>query len=113
MIVKAKDGKILPHTGGSYGKVLVYGGKLMLTEYNFEKGSEVGVHSHPHEQISYIVKGKLIFTKGDKEIEVKAGDSLYFAPNEKHGARALEESKVVDTFTPQREDFLEKLGISK
>ncbi len=115
MIVKNGEGKALPphEKDGkkAWGEVLAYGGKLMFTTYNFEKGSSVPMHTHPHEQLTYVVRGKLRFKKKDKEIVVEEGDSLYFAPNEPHGVlEALEDSKVVDAFTPLREDFLEKIG---
>ena len=115
MIVRKNEGKPLPphEKDGkkAWGNVLAYGGSLMFTEYNFEKGSAVPIHTHPHEQLTFVVKGKLLFKKGDQELTVEEGDSMYFAPNEPHGVlEALEDSKVVDAFTPQREDFLEKIG---
>jgi len=116
MIVKNGEGKKLPphekNGKKAYGEILAYGGEIMFTTFNFEKGSAVPLHTHPHEQLTYIVKGKLKFQKKDKEIIVSEGDSIYFAPNEPHGViEALEESKVLDAFHPQREDFLEKLGL--
>ncbi len=115
MIVKNGEGKPLPpheeNGKKAWGEVLAYGGKLMSITYNFEKGSSVPVHTHPHEQLTYVVKGRLLFKKGEEEIVVEEGDSMYFAPNEPHGVlEALEDAKVIDVFTPQREDFLEKIG---
>ncbi|HID15974.1 MAG TPA: cupin domain-containing protein [Candidatus Atribacteria bacterium] len=115
MIVKKGGGKSLPphEKDGkkAWGNVLAYGGNLMFTEFNFEKGSGVPVHTHPHEQLTMVIKGKLLFKKGDKEFIAEEGDSMYFAPNEVHGVlQALEDSKVIDAFTPQREDFLKKIG---
>ncbi len=116
MIVKKGEGKPLPphEKDGkkAWGEMLAYGGGLMFTTFNFEKGSTVPLHSHPHEQLTYVVKGKVLFKKGDKEIVLEEGDSLYCAPNEPHGVlEALEESKLIDAFHPVREDFLEKVGV--
>ncbi len=115
MIVRKGEGKILPshEKDGkkAWGSVLVYGKNLMFTTFNFEKGSTVPVHSHPHEQLTYIVKGKVLFKRGDEEFVLEEGDSIYCAPNEPHGVlEALEESQLLDAFSPVREDFLEKIG---
>lgn len=89
-------------------KVLGRGGSLMMVEVNFEKGRALPKHSHHHEQVSYIVQGSFEFDLDGEKRTVKAGDSVYMAPNVEHGVLALEEdSKVVDVFSPQRDDFLE------
>lgn len=36
----------------------------------------------------------------------KAGDSLHFAKNMAHGCKCIKKGKLLDTFTPKREDFL-------
>ena len=85
---------------------------LMLTVIDLrERGSKVPVHAHPHEQISYIVEGKVRFTVGEGEsqmvVEVGPGDVVVAPPNTPHGAEVLSESaRVIDAFHPIREDFL-------
>ncbi len=88
-------------------KILGTGGTMMMVEVTFKKGSVGTVHTHPHEQVSYISKGSFEFNlDGDKQV-IKTGDSVYIPPNIPHGVTALEEdSIIVDVFTPQREDFL-------
>lgn len=93
-------------------KVLGRGGILMMVEVTFKKGAEGALHSHLHEQVSYISNGSFEFNlNGNKQI-IKKGDSIYIPSNVPHGTLALEEdSIIVDIFTPQREDFLnEELG---
>ncbi len=93
--------------GGVSRKILTYGGKLMMVEVTMAKGGRGEVHTHPHEQISYIANGSFEFTVGDEKKTVHRGDSLYVAPNVPHGTLSLEDgSVVVDIFTPIREDFL-------
>ena len=93
--------------GGVSRKILSWGGKLMMVEVTMQKGGRGEVHTHPHEQISYIAAGSFEFTVGDEKQIVHAGDSLYVAPNLPHGTLSLEDgSVVVDIFTPIREDFL-------
>lgn len=93
--------------GGVTRKILSYGGKLMMVEVTMPKGGRGEVHTHPHEQISYIAAGSFEFTVGGEKQVVRAGDSLYVAPGVPHGTLSLEDgSVVVDIFTPIREDFL-------
>ncbi len=87
-------------------KILASAGKLMTVEVTFKKGAIGALHSHPHEQISYIIKGKFEFEIGDKKHMLNAGDSYYVYPDVVHGIKALEDSVILDVFTPQRDDFL-------
>ena len=45
---------------------------------------------------------------GDDVKVLKRGDSAYIPSDIMHGVTAIESSKVLDIFTPQREDFLKK-----
>lgn len=95
--------------GDMVQKVLARGGKLMLAETAFpKKGAVLPDHSHDHEQVTYMVKGRLLFSVEGVRREIGPGDSVYIPANAVHGARVLEDGTVaVDAFTPQREDFLE------
>lgn len=93
---------------GVHRKILSYHDNLMVCEVTFEAGSIGALHSHPHEQCTYIVSGEFEFTIGDEKKIVRAGDSMYKEPNILHGAVCLKAGKLLDIFTPCREDFLEK-----
>ena len=95
--------KALP---GVKRKTLVYGQKTLLTEFFLEKGNSIPAHSHPHEQTGYLVKGKLRFTIGLQIIDAKPGDSWCIPSDEMHGAEVLEDSTVIEVFSPVREDYL-------
>lgn len=88
-------------------RILARGGKMMGVEAAFEKGAAGSVHTHPHEQISYILSGSFEYEESGMKYLLKAGDSYYVESEVPHGAVALEENSVIlDIFTPQREDFL-------
>ena len=106
MIVKNNSVKKENLGGGVSRKILARGGNLMMVEVCFEKGGIGAVHTHPHEQISYVHKGSFEFELGGKKEIVRAGDTIYVPSNIPHGVVALEESVIIDIFTPQREDFL-------
>lgn len=66
-------------------------------------------HSHPHEQISYVVSGEVNLFIKDKTIRLEPGDMFAVPPNVPHGIQLLsEKARLVDTFCPIREDFLKK-----
>lgn len=64
-------------------------------------------HSHPHEQISYVADGLLYVFIGDDKQMLEEGDMFLIPSNVPHCIQTLTERvKLVDTFTPVREDFL-------
>lgn len=92
-------------TPGVKRRIREDGEKLMLVEVVFEAGAAVPEHAHVHEQVSYIVSGRMMFTVSGKEMELKAGESLRLPSNVPHAARALEASTVLEAFSPPREDL--------
>ena len=87
-------------------KVMAYNDKLFLAEHQMSKGWVGTVHCHPHEQVVYVVRGHLKVTCQRKTFEVRAGDSFVVRGGVEHGASALEDSLVIDVFTPCREDYI-------
>ena len=87
-------------------KVMAYNDKLFLAEHQMSKGWIGTIHSHPHEQVVYVVRGRLKVTCQGKTFEVQAGDTFVVRGGVEHGASALEDSLVIDVFTPCREDYI-------
>jgi quercetin dioxygenase-like cupin family protein len=86
---------------------MVYGERLMVCRLRLAPRVVTAVHSHPHEQITMIERGRVRFTVDGAERLVAAGDVLHFPPNVPHGATMLDEEVVlIDVFSPIREDFL-------
>jgi len=106
MIVKAGAEGYREVVGGVRLKSLVHGERTHLTEVRFTKGAVVPEHQHPHEQTGYLVSGSLRFFSGDEAWVALPGDSWSLPGGHPHGAEALEESTVVEVFSPVREDYL-------
>lgn len=87
-------------------KVLSYNDALMMCEISFEKGARGMLHAHPHQQITYVQKGRLRFTIDGVDSVVAQGDSILIPPDALHGVEALEESVLVDVFSPMLADFV-------
>lgn len=87
-------------------KVIAHGGTIMSVEVSFEKGSVGAMHTHEHEQVCYVLEGEFKVTIDNEESILVKGDSYYARPNVPHGVLALEQGKLLDVFTPQRDEFL-------
>lgn len=106
MFVYKKDTVLDDLGNGVSRRILAHAGGMMAVEVNFSAGSVGPMHSHPHEQLTYVLSGRFSFTIDGETRDVSAGDTLYKKPNVVHGCVCLEAGTLLDTFTPQREDFL-------
>lgn len=88
-------------------KVFQPGQQLMMMEVHFEEGAEGYEHSHPHEQLTYCLKGEFEFTLDGEKTILREGETLNVPGGVKHGAKALKKGALLDTFTPLREDLIE------
>jgi quercetin dioxygenase-like cupin family protein len=90
---------------GMQRQVLAYNQNLMLVRHRFVKGWKGTSHSHPHEQLVYVVTGRIVFVGDGETIELRSGDSVIVKGNVEHQAAVLEDSEVLDVFAPCREDY--------
>lgn len=89
-------------------RVLAASPSLMLVEHRMEAGWVGTLHSHPHEQLVYVISGHLTVRCGaSAPFEVPAGGSFVVRGGVEHQAWANQPSHVLDTFTPAREDYAE------
>lgn len=105
-MIRSRETRWVTVGEGVTRKVLAYGGGMMAVEVRFEPGAVGAEHTHPHEQISYVLSGSFRLTLGDEASTIRAGDTYYCAPNLPHGVVALEGGVLLDVFSPIREDFL-------
>ncbi|NLM00366.1 MAG: cupin domain-containing protein [Treponema sp.] len=88
-------------------KILPHSENIMLVEVHFKKGGIGKPHTHEnYEQVSYVLEGSFECTIGEEIKIIKKGDGFIANKNVIHGLKALEDSIVLDTFTPIRKDFL-------
>lgn len=94
-------------TDGAERRVLSYGGGLMLVQFTFRAGVASLEHSHPHEQIGYVVSGEIdVIVEGAEPQRLTSGGSYYVPSNVRHYIKTFAPSVLVDAFTPVRSDFL-------
>ena len=83
------------------------GDRATLAFTTLGPGHTANPHSHPHEQIVYILSGSARFVVGDEETVLGAGDMLVVPPGVEHFAETLGEEPVVDlsVFGPRRDEY--------
>jgi quercetin dioxygenase-like cupin family protein len=89
-------------------KTLVYGEKTLTAKFMLKKDSTIPLHAHPHEQAGYLLKGHLRFSVGTEKWDAQPGDAWCFPGGVEHGVEIMEDSVVIEVFSPVREDYLPK-----
>jgi len=90
---------------------MIWGDRMMVCRLRIAPRTVTPLHSHPHEQITLVERGRVLFTVAGQERVTSAGDVLHFPPHCEHGATMLgEEVVLIDIFSPVREDFLPPTG---
>ncbi|NCC63084.1 MAG: cupin domain-containing protein [Spirochaetia bacterium] len=85
---------------------LSYDEDSMLCYFYLEKDSVLEMHTHIQSQNGFVVKGHIHFIKGDGEVlDLRAGDSYYFASMDPHGSKVIEDTELIECFAPSRDDY--------
>jgi quercetin dioxygenase-like cupin family protein len=93
----------------SITRQMIYGDRLMVCRLTLAANTVTPVHTHVHEQITLVERGRADFFVEGQRRTAKAGDVLLFPSGIQHGATMLDEEVVlIDIFSPPREDFLSK-----
>ena len=87
-------------------KLLCSDKDYMFVLMECKAGTAQPPHSHPHTQVTYIVKGSFAFTVDGETKVVNQGDTVLMPSGSLHGCECLEEGILCDVFTPMREDFI-------
>jgi quercetin dioxygenase-like cupin family protein len=90
---------------------LIHADHLMLVVVEFTNGPAGKAdpfHDHLQEQVSYVAEGELIlFIRGVGEKRLKQGDLFAIPSGIPHTIQTLTPVvRIIDAFTPLREDFL-------
>ena len=93
--------QLAPGITGHYA----HGDKTTFGLVELKKGSSVPMHSHIHEQITYILQGQLDMIIGGFDYSMTAGMYHVIPSNVPHSAVAITDVKVIDVFSPVREDY--------
>jgi quercetin dioxygenase-like cupin family protein len=80
--------------------------KMMLSVVDLEPGAVVEEHAHPHEQVGILLSGKVLFTIGDEQKTLQAGDLWRIPGGVKHKVVVLDQpARALDVFCPVRDEY--------
>jgi quercetin dioxygenase-like cupin family protein len=99
------DGKVT-QLNGSSRRVILDLPELMLVEFTFVEGGVGALHSHPHLQTSYVAEGVFEVTIDGVTETIGAGGAYIVPSGIVHGVKAVTAGKLIDSFTPRRDDFM-------
>ena len=106
LFAQANEGEVTELAPGNTRRVLIHTPELMQVEFGFDKGAVGALHSHPHIQVSYVVEGSFEVTIDGNTSVVGTGGSFIVPTGLVHGVVALEKGRLIDVFTPMRQDFV-------
>jgi quercetin dioxygenase-like cupin family protein len=93
----------------------IIGEKMMISEVFLTRGFDLASHQHDNEQIVVVLSGRCRFGLGAPgtpeyaEVEVSGGEVLHLPGNVPHSCRALEDTRILDLFSP----VSEKTGVDR
>ena len=90
----------------SIGRRMLHTETMTVAWITLAKGALVPRHQHPNEQIATVLEGRLRFLIDGEEIVAATGESVPLVANVPHEVEALEDSVVLDVFSPVREDWV-------
>jgi quercetin dioxygenase-like cupin family protein len=101
----SKDRQPVEMLPGVTRRMLSEGAGAMAVYVTVERGREVPLHTHPHEQIGYLHSGRARFTVGDEARTLEPLDGYSIPGGVPHGVLALEDCVFVDVFSPPRDEY--------
>ncbi len=87
-------------------RTIAAGATMYQMRAELAAGSRLPEHAHPQEQIAHVVKGRMKMIVAGVAHELATGDAIYLASNVPHGVETIEDTTVIDTFSPPRDDYL-------
>ncbi len=87
-------------------RTLVHGRTMYQMIATLEAGSRMPEHRHPQEQIVHILEGRMRLIVAGEPHDLTTGDSFYLASETPHAVETIVATRVLDTFSPPREDYL-------
>lgn len=82
----------------------VIGAQAMISHIRLQRGFVLGMHQHDNEQFVCVLRGRIRFTlggaEGGRKVDVGPGEVLHLPGSTPHAAEALEDTEVLDIFSP-------------
>jgi quercetin dioxygenase-like cupin family protein len=89
---------------GYHGRA-IHTGTTSYMYWTVEEGAAIPIHSHMHEQVAHVLKGKFELTVDGETRVLEPGTVAVIPPHVKHGGKAITPCELLDVFVPEREEY--------
>ena len=83
----------------------IHSDRMTVAYWTFEPEVSLPEHSHPHDQVTNIIEGEFELTIEGKPEILTAGDYRVIPPDAVHSGRSVTACRIIDVFSPVREDY--------
>jgi len=91
--------------GGAVQGRYMHVDEMTIGEVLLNPNTVVPMHDHPHEQLTYVIEGRFQFTVGSETTVLEPGMVALIPGGVTHGGTTLTACKVIDVFSPVRDDY--------
>jgi quercetin dioxygenase-like cupin family protein len=91
-------------------RIFAPGETIMSMLVEFKQGGFGPEHSHPHEQLGFVIMGKIEIMIAGVAHQVSVGEQIFVPGNQLHSVKALEDTQLLEIFTPLRQDLLDSVN---
>ena len=78
---------------------------MTIGEVCIDADTVVPIHSHPHEQTTYVIEGRFEFTVDGETTILEPGMVALIPSGAPHGGHTVTSCRVIDVFSPARDDY--------
>ena len=81
-------------------------GSMTFVYWEVPAGTLLPEHSHPHEQVAHMFEGEFEIVVDGVAQRLTPGSVSIIPPNALHSGRAITDCRILDVFSPVREDYI-------
>ena len=89
-----------PFTGNVTMKVMMAGDEMNMLEIHYPAGSSSPLHTHQHESVCYVLRGRLKGTVAGETVELGSGDACRHPEGVEHSVEAIEDTTILEIKSP-------------
>ena len=82
-----------------------HGDRSTIGDVELGADTPIPIHSHPHEQLTYLLEGSMNFVIGEETMTMNPGDIAIIPGGVKHGGHTISRCRVIDVFAPARDEY--------